>query len=301
MEEKNLNQYNPTYARDLFRQENSLYNWFQQKRKLPRNIRYGLISLKTEGLVKNISEKYNVKLQDQIGSISVLIRSILGGFLTEDDLRKEIQQRFNFNNVQSLNFLTDLKKTIQKIKKIGLEEVKKDLIALKFQDLWEKLPEIKNQETGVEYLFFPNEERKRKPTLENWITDYKLRKNNQQETTILNISDYLYNSDNIKNLNKEEKENLSLFLNAYEKNEVIYYNKLFEEIDFEILKILNKNKLNKNKTDTINITSFNSKPYHDTDQNEKEKQEMKAKEDFSKKTNNIKLENQKVLNLSKYV
>jgi hypothetical protein len=64
--------------------------------------------------------------------------------------------------------------------------------------------------------------------LENWITDYKLRKNNQQETTILNISDYLYNSDNIKNLNKEEKENLSLFLNAYEKNEVIYYNKLFE-------------------------------------------------------------------------
>jgi len=289
MKKENLNQYNPAQAIDLFNQENSLKTWLKQKRKLPRNIRYGLISLETEGLIKKISEKYNFMTPEKIGSVSVLIRNFLAGLLKEEDLTKEIQKRYNFNNTENANFLIDIKKAIREIQKIGLNEVKKDLVTAKFSDLLEKIPAVKKQEIGIYDIVLPEENIEREPTIENWITDYKLRKNDQQETTILNVGDYLYNNKNTQDLNKEEKEKLSMILNAYEKNEVIYYNKLFEEIDFEILKILNKK-----KEDKINITGFNSKPYHDTD-NENEKFSDKNKTKVTTE------EDQKVLNLSKYV
>lgn len=276
-------------------------------KKLPRNIRYGLISLETEELIKQIAEKYNLKTPEKIGSISVLVRNFLAGQLNEDSLKKEIYQRFQLNNTISLDFLVDFKKIVEEVKKIGLQEVKKDLVVLRFSDLLEKIPAVKKQEIGIYDIFFPKEDIEREPTIENWITDYKLRKNDQQETAILNVSDYLYNNKNTQDLNQTEKEQLSIVLRAYEGNQIIYYNKLFQEIDFEIIKLLNKNKKNK---ESFNIRGFTSKPYHDTDGQQKEVSEeinFKPKPiervDFSQKEKKSTSDNQnqKVLNLSKYV
>lgn len=284
-----MNQFNPNYAIDLFNQEKDLKKWLEQKRKLSRNIRYGLLSEDTENLVKQFCKKYNLKTPEKIGSVSVLVRDFLSKFLDDEALRKGIYQRFQLNNTVSVEFLKDFKNLIEKIKQIGLKEVKKDLIVLKFSDLVEKFPKIKEQEIGIYTIQFPQESEERRPTIENWIIDYKLRRDDQQETTILNVSDYLYNNKNTQELDAEEKKQLSIVIKAYEQNQIIYYNKLFEEIDFEIIELVNENKKN------YNITSFNSKPYHDTDQ-------LKNK-NFSEKKQSTQ-ENQadqKVLNLTKYI
>ena len=125
------------------------------------------------------------------------------------------------------------------------------------------MPEIVEQEIGVHPIFFPREDQEYHPSIENWVSDYKLRKNDQQKDPSLNVSDYLYNSENVQSLNAQEKEQLSVVLNSFEKNKPVYYNSLFEEIDFEIIKLLEKNK----KPDArFNITKIESKPWHDVDE-----------------------------------
>jgi hypothetical protein len=300
MENNYKNQFSPNYAIDLFNQERDLKKWLSKKKQLPRNIRYGLLSLETEALIKNFCDKYNFTTPEKICSLSVLVRNFLSGQLTEEQLKKEIYQRFQLSNTVSLDFLKEFKGLIEKIKKIGLKEVKKDLVVLKFNDLMERIPAIKKQEIGVYTIVFPEENEKRRPSIENWITDYKLRKNDQQETAILNVSDYLYNNKNTQELNQQEKSKLAVILNAYEKNQIIYYNNLFEEIDFEIVDLVNKNKKNSKK---YNITSFDSKPYHDVDKNPVREDsgfdKKSNSEFFSKKTNSE--EGRRVLNLSKYL
>ena len=287
-----MNQFSPNHAIDLFNQEKDLKKWLEQKRKLPRNIRYGLLSAETEELVKQICEKYKLETPEKVGSVSILVRDYLAGQLNEESLKKELYRRLQFSNSISLEFLKDFKNLVEKVKQIGLKEVKKDLVVLKFNDLLEKIPIVKKQEIGIYSIQLPQEAEKREPTIENWITDYKLRKNDQQETTILNVSDYLYNNKNTQELDLEEKNQLSTILKAYEENQIIYYNKLFEEIDFEIIELINRNKKQKKN---YNITSLNSKPYHDTDQIKKEGF-SERKQPFNSKDSN-----QKVLNLTKYI
>lgn len=300
MENNHKNQFSPNYAIDLFNQERDLKKWLSQKKELPRNIRYGLLSLETEDFIKKVCEKYDFTTPEKIGSLSVLVRNFLSGQLTEEKLKKEIYQRFQLSNTISLDFVKEFKDLTEKIKKIGLKEVKKDLVVLKFNDLIERIPSIKEQEIGVYKISFPEETEKRRPSIKNWITDYKLRKNDQQETAILNVSDYLYNNKNTQELNQQEKNKLAVILSAYEKNQIIYYNNLFEEIDFEIIDLVSKNKKN---SKNYNITSFNSKPYHDIDRkpgNEDFKSEKRATNEFFSKKR-IDNNNKKVLNLSKYL
>jgi hypothetical protein len=292
MENSHKEQFNPGLVVDFLNQEEDLKEWLKQKRKLPRNIRYGLLSAETEELVKQICEKYKLETPAKVGSVSILVRDYLAGQLNEESLKKELYRRLQFSNSISLEFLKDFKNLVEKVKQIGLKEVKKDLVVLKFNDLLEKIPIVKKQEIGIYSIQLPQEAEKREPTIENWITDYKLRKNDQQETTILNVSDYLYNNKNTQELDLEEKNQLSTILKAYEENQIIYYNKLFEEIDFEIIELINRNKKQKKN---YNITSLNSKPYHDTDQIKKEGF-SERKQPFNSKDSN-----QKVLNLTKYI
>ncbi len=258
-------------------------------KKLPRNIQYGLISLEVEELIKKISEKYNFKTPEKVEGFSILIRNFLTGLLNEESLKKEIYQQFQFNNSTSLDFLVDFKEIIEEVKKNGIKKVKEDLIVLRFKDLIEKVPEVLEKEIGVYDIFFPNDKIPQKPTFENWIKDYRLRKDDKQETSILNIGDYLYNNENTQDLDLKEKEQLATLLNCYEKNQLTYYNKLFKEIDFEIIKLLNKNKP---KNFNINITKFESKPYHESDLNNSQEKKKIPK----------KIEEQKnVLDLNNYI
>jgi hypothetical protein len=270
------------------KKDNYDLNFFK---KLPRNIRYGLISLEVEELIKKISEKYNLKTPEKIENISVLVGNFVAGQLNEESLKKEIYQRFQLNNTTSLDFLADFKKIIEEVKRIGLEKVKEDLVVLRFNALIEKIPEVLEKEIGIYDIFFPNEKIPQKPTIENWIKDYKLRKDDKRETNVLNIGDYLYNNKNTQELDSEEKEKLMILLNCYEKNKLTYYNKLFKEIDFEIIQLLNKNKP---KDFNINITKFESKPYHDSDQNKEKENKINTPITQNK-------DGKKVLDLNNYL
>lgn len=266
-------------------------------KKLPRNIRYGLLSLEVEELIKKISEKYNLKTPEKVESVSILAKNFLAGFLDEENLKKEIYQRFQFNSETSVDFLVDFKGIIEEIKKIGIKAVKEDLVALRFLELLEKFPQIKQQTIGVHLIFLPQEQEGREPFIENWIADYKLRKNDQQKNTILNVSDYLYNNENTENLTVEEKEELAIVLNSFENNKIVYYNTLFENIDFEIIKLLEKNQKSKNKFSNI---KFESKPQYEIDT-----QNIKTDSIFKKYPELVKTEKNttetNVLDLNKYI
>ncbi len=299
MEElKIINQFNPTLAVDLFKKENSQGQWERQKSKLPRNVRYGLISPETEKLIKAMVEKYKLNSPEKIGGLAILTRNFMAGELSENQLKKEIFQRFQLSSTISIDFLVEFKQLIEVIKKIGIKAVKEDLVVLNFKKLLEKFPEIKHQKIGVQLIFFPKENEGKEPWIENWITDYRLRKTEQQKNTILNVSDYLYNSENAKQLNLEEKEELSIVLKAFEGNAITYYNKLFEQIDFEIIKLLEKNKKPKAN---FNITKFESKPYYDTDNKLAFKTKAVKKTNFKKNENKNKNEKSNVLDLNNYI
>lgn len=170
---------------------------------------------------------------------------------------------------------------------------------MKFKELLEKIPEVAEQEIGVHPIFFPGEERRYSPFIENWVTDYKLRKNDQQKNVSLNVSDYLYNSENAQQLSKPEKEQLSIILSASEKNSSIYYNRLFEEIDFEIIKLLKKSK---KPEASFNITKFESKPWHDVDEKVRTEPRLVAKTVAPEvKTPNISSGQTNVLDLNNYI
>jgi len=291
-----INQYSPISAIDSLGIDTKKISWFEQKKKLPRNIRYGLLSKNTEELIKTFCQKYKIVLPEKIGGFSITMRNFVAGDLSEEELRRNLVDSFQLDNVSGASFLEEFKKLANEIKKVGTEEVKKDLVALDFKTMLEKFPEVSEEEIGVSPIIFPGEAEPQAPSIMNWISDYKLRKGDNQETPILNVGDYLYNSKNVQELDDQEKESLGLILEAYEKNLVVYYNTLFEEIDFEIMNLL-KDKPKKEK-EGFSVKKMESKPFHETDSAPSPSAEKNITENFSQTESE---KSQKVLDLKKYV
>jgi len=249
------------------------------KKKLPRNIRYGLFNPRIKILIKELCKEHQLISIEKEDIIFGLIENFVAGELNDEALRKKLFQNFKFNNNKTIVFLEDFKKIVEELKKIGIKAVKEDLVVLKFKDLLIKFPEIKKQNIGVNLMFFPGEKREREPFIENWIRDYQLRKNDKQENAILNISDYLYNSENARQLSLDEKQELAIVLSSFESNNITYYNTLFKRIDFDIIKLIKKTKKTKSK---FNIIKLESKPYHEVDVKKGFKPELKEKADIKK-------------------
>jgi len=280
----------------------------KKQKRPPRNIRYGLISPKTKELIKQLSGKYKLNSSSkQEEVVKGLLGDFLNGKLNEINLKKEVFRLFQFDALMQEEFLKNFKQASNEIKKNGIESVKEDLVAMRIKDLIKRFPEIKKQEIGIHPIVFPGENQEREPFIENWIADFKLRKNDEQETTILNVSDYLYNSENARQLNEKERSKLSVVLNNYENNKNTYYNTLFNQIDFEIIELLSRSQ--KSKTD-FNITKLESRPFHDTDLI-KQKKKQKDQVNFKSKPitkisaqemkNNNKPQPTNVLDLNKYI
>jgi hypothetical protein len=101
----------------------------------------------------------------------------------------------------------------------------------------------------------------------------------------LQRSGYAYNSLNAKKLERKEREKLSVVLDSYDNKKKIWYNKLFQEIDFEAIlspeKVFGKKEVEQKNSEKkpFSIKKMENKPFYEADF---QKRDNDKKDDFSK-------------------
>ncbi|MFO7807143.1 MAG: hypothetical protein R6V40_01830 [Candidatus Moraniibacteriota bacterium] len=276
-------QANPVYASVSTspheEKEGDREEWNKKFLKLPRFMRYGLISSETEEKIIQLANRFGLRNAIGLGKISRLIRDVFLGKVKSKQIKKEIEKRLNLDQERINAFEKEFKAILGFIVKNGKDLAREDLEKGDIKTLMQKYEEIKNQEVGGNFLEIEGEGETLSPTIENWIYDYKSKVGTGNKN-LLQESGYVYNSTNAKELNKKNKEKLSLIIKSYVNGKKIFYNKLYKEIDFEVSldpeKVLGiKGGL---ESGNSNIKNFKSSPYFDIDYQDK----GVGKRDFNK-------------------
>jgi hypothetical protein len=176
----------------------------------------------------------------------------------------------------------EIKDILVFIKESGSQSVEADLIKGEISELMSKYEEIKEQEIGINNLDVEGEGLP--PTIENWLYDYKMKLGTGVHSS-LQRSGYAYNSLNAKKLERKEREKLSVVLDSYDNKKKIWYNKLFQEIDFEAIlspeKVFGKKEVEQKNSEKkpFSIKKMENKPFYEADF---QKRDNDKKDDFSK-------------------
>lgn len=207
--------------------------------KLSETIQNKLLSREVSKKIQKIGERYNLSLI-QLASIARIIRSY---YFREIETNK-------FANILSKEMKIDLsiaqeisRYVIEAIINIDLEASNlNSKVKLSFNQALERYPKINEQVLSGKMIKFSGRPYPVKGTVENWIKDY-YNSVGAGNRDIMKRSRYLYNGENTKILDDEEKQKLAFLLKALEENSLVTIDPERNEIIFEIKKNIQRKTL----------------------------------------------------------
>ncbi|MDZ7611180.1 MAG: hypothetical protein U5L10_00225 [Candidatus Moranbacteria bacterium] len=269
--------------------------WEEKYLKLPRYARYGLISKAAEEEILRLASQFGLKDAINLGRVSRLVRQYFLGGLKGQRLESAVKKELNLSGEKLRNFADNFKNVLRLVQETGKKQALKDLRQVSLREM------IQNEERIVYEQTIGNgdiniEEEKAEPSIANWIKDYKLQVGAGNEN-VLKRSDYLYNSPNAKRLNKRDRNKLSVLLDYYDNKKKVFYNTLYEEIDFDfMLEISNDSDQSSSGSEKVaegyDIKSVQNKPFFDADKASSEERKIK-------KTESGKIEKKEKMNTEK--
>ncbi len=209
-----------------------LIEMFKKVDKLPMHIRYGMMNENVSDSILNLSKEYQIEDPRKIGNIARLIRDIYIEKISERETKHRIEKELELERKTSERFVKDLKGIILMVKNLGKKE---------YEDVFEKLPlipalkkyeELAKQEITSGTISKRDTDEVVSPTIKNWLDDYIQNKGAQSHNS-MERGNYLHDSDNTRELSKEEKNKLELILRSYDKDEPVTVHRKDQEIYFE--------------------------------------------------------------------
>ncbi|MFW5884893.1 MAG: hypothetical protein ACOCUF_01520 [Patescibacteria group bacterium] len=265
-------QANPVYASVLLNpheeQPEDRLSWGKKFLRLPRYLRYGMIKEETEEKIIQTANRFGLKNPQDLGKLSRLIRGVFCGEVESSRVGMEIEKKMGLKNARKNDLEKELKEVLAFIKKGGEQAVREDLEKEKIIELMSKYEQVREQMVGIDGLGVEGE--LLPPTIENWLYDYKMKLGTGNHNS-LQRSGYAYNSVNAKKLERKEREKLSIILDSYDNKKKIWYNKLYEEVDFEAIlypeRVFGESEGKKNNSEkkVFNIKKMENKPFYETD------------------------------------
>ncbi|HHX58946.1 MAG TPA: hypothetical protein GX706_04265 [Candidatus Moranbacteria bacterium] len=192
------------------------------------DVRLALASAKTTRLVLDITDKFNIKEPERVGETARIVRDIFVDKISGQEVVNRVVGKLKISPAQKDDFLAEIRQIILQIKEIAKEEktIVFDEMAI-IPAINKYREKLSSQEITFERLKIPeiDPEQEFEPTIKNWIDDY-IQKKGAETHPILVRNDYLFNSENGKNLNEEERERLSEILESYDNDKLLLIYKL---------------------------------------------------------------------------
>jgi hypothetical protein len=165
-------------------------------------------------LAVDIVVKRFYPIRDFLEGAEALIKK-LGGETPEGvELYSEKYKQMTIAMRQTLN---DKELESHKDKKAGKsEEMDSEIIYISVGELFEKYPDIKNQFITSKHIHLKGKEELISATLPNWLEDYRGEMGAPPHSS-MERAEYLFKSENTKNLDESERKILGVALKAYDE------------------------------------------------------------------------------------
>ena len=182
--------------------------------KLPKNIRWKLASFETGDKIESLGRKYGFELL-RLANITRLVREYYFGEVRLDDFPREIEKRINVSLLTAQEIARFIKTEI--IDWNPYAEFLATLPKLPIREALKKYPAVGEQEISSGYLEIRGRDDIFDGTIHNWINDYILHLGQERHGTI-DRTNYLFHSENTKNLASPEREKLGIILKSFDEN-----------------------------------------------------------------------------------
>ncbi len=198
---------------------------------LPQNIRWKLSSFETSAKIQLLGQKYGFRLLN-LANITRLIREYYFGEVQIKDFPQEIEKRMSINLLTAQEITRFLKSEI--LDWDPWREYLASFPKTTARELIMRFPKVANQEITNSYLEFKDRpEDAFKPTIKNWLRDYILRLGQTAHSSVDRMN-YLFRSENTKNLTSTDREKLGIILKSFDENTPLPIDVENNEVVFEI-------------------------------------------------------------------
>ena len=205
----------------------------RQKRfsALNKALRWKLASFETGEKIQAIGQKYGFELL-RLANITRLIREYYFGEVKFEDFPKEIEKRMGVSLFTAQEITRYIKKEI--IDWDPWAEYLEKLPKASTREILTKFPKVAEQEITEGYLEFRDKpDEVFDPTIRNWLRDYVLHLGHEQHSNIQRMN-YLFHTENTKNLTSTEREKLSIILKSFDENIPLPVDPKNNEVMFDI-------------------------------------------------------------------
>lgn len=206
--------------------------WFGYFYKMPMVVRIGLADQRIRQAVLNISKRYNLMNIYAVGEISRILRDIYVFGIREVEVRQRLEERLKLRGTDAEHFIVDLKVLVSLVLKVGQEEVEKEVDWLPIMKALEKYEKLGSQLISDRNIVLKNFTQPVVGNIKNWLEDYFSKVGTGAHGAIQR-SEFLFNSENARNLTIEQRNRLSLILRSYDTGENLAIKKEEQEVVFE--------------------------------------------------------------------
>jgi hypothetical protein len=197
--------------------------------KLPKAIRWKLASFETGDKIQVIGQKYGLELL-RLANITRLIREYYFSEVRFEDFPAEIEKRMAVSPFTAQEITRYIKSEI--IDWDPWAEYVAKLPKMSVREMFEKKLKIADTEITSGYVELRGSDDLEDPTIKNWIQDYITHlgygRHSQMQRT-----QYLFHSENGKNLSSQDREKLGIILKSFDENIPLPVDEENGEIVFE--------------------------------------------------------------------
>lgn len=197
--------------------------------KLSRAVRLKLSVPETSQKIQAIGQKYGFELL-RLANITRLIREYYFGEVRLEDFPKEIEKRMSVSLLTAQEISRFIKSEI--IDWNPWAEYIAGLPKISVREIVEKHPKIADTEITAGYIELRNSDDLSDPTIKNWLQDY-ISHLGYENHSQMDRTQYLFHSENTKNLSSQDREKLGILLKSFDENVPLPVDEENEEIVFD--------------------------------------------------------------------
>ncbi|MCX6762732.1 MAG: hypothetical protein NT093_03035 [Candidatus Moranbacteria bacterium] len=182
--------------------------------RLEKRMRYKLASFDTGQKIQAIGQKYGFELL-RLANITRLIRGYYFGEVRFENFPTEIEKRMGVSLLTAQEITRYIKTEI--IDWDPWAEYLAKLPKLPIREISQRFPKIADTVITAGYIELKNSEELENPTIKNWLKDYISHLGYERHSQ-MDRAQYLFHSENGKDLNSQDREKLGIILKSFDEN-----------------------------------------------------------------------------------
>jgi len=211
--------------------DNQKIKWYKYFNLLPLSVRWGLADDEISQQILSLAKKYNLLDVHKVGEISRIVRESFFLPATDERLKERVQRKLEITVADQQQFVQDIKTLINEVVRVGNQKLAEVTESIPLIPAMKKYPELRRQEITKNSIRLFETKEFVTPSIGNWIDDYIQRKGAQAHNNIQR-SDYIFNSENGRKLDLEDRKKLGVILDSYDNDNSININFDNQEVIF---------------------------------------------------------------------